>query len=75
LEDRAKKLVDEVLGPLIAADGGEIELVGIVDKRLLVRLTGTCAGCPGRPYTLARIVEPVAKKWLGDDIRVEAVID
>jgi Fe-S cluster biogenesis protein NfuA len=75
LEDRAKKLVDEVLAPLIKADGGEIELVGIVDKRLLVRLTGTCAGCPGRPYTLARIVEPVAKKWLGDDIRVEAVID
>lgn len=75
MEDRAKKLVDEVLAPLIKADGGEIELVGIVDKRLLVRLTGTCAGCPGRPYTLARIVEPVAKKWLGDDIRVEAVID
>jgi Fe-S cluster biogenesis protein NfuA len=75
LEDRAKKLVDEILAPLIKADGGEIELVGIVDKRLLVRLTGTCAGCPGRPYTLARIVEPVAKKWLGDDIRVEAVID
>jgi Fe-S cluster biogenesis protein NfuA len=75
LEDRAKKLVDEVLAPLIKADGGEIELVGIVDKRLLVRLTGTCAGCPGRPYTLARIVEPVAKKWLGDDIRVEAVVD
>jgi Fe-S cluster biogenesis protein NfuA len=75
LEDRAKKLVDEVLAPLIAADGGEIELVGLVDKRLLVRLTGTCAGCPGRPYTLARIVEPVVKKWLGDDIRVEAVLD
>lgn len=75
LEDRAKKLVDEVLAPLIKADGGVIELVGIVDKRLLVRLTGTCAGCPGRPYTLARIVEPAAKKWLGDDIRVEAVVD
>jgi Fe-S cluster biogenesis protein NfuA len=75
LEERAKKLVNEVLGPLIAADGGVIELVGLVDKRLLVRLTGTCAGCPGRPYTLARIVEPLVKKWLGDDIRVEAVLD
>lgn len=75
MEDRAKKLVDEVLGPLIAADGGTIELVGIVDKRLLVRLTGTCSGCPGRPYTLTRIVEPAAKKWLGEDVRVEAVTD
>jgi Fe-S cluster biogenesis protein NfuA len=73
LEDRAKKLVDEVLAPLIAADGGTIELVGFADKRLRIRLRGTCAGCPGQPYTLTRIVEPVAKKWLGDDVRVEAV--
>lgn len=73
MEDRAKQLVDEVLAPLIAADGGTIQLVSLIDKRLLVRLTGTCAGCPGRPYTLTRIVEPVAKKWLGDDVRVEAV--
>lgn len=75
MEDRAKKLVDEILGPLIKADGGQIELVGMVDKRMLVRLTGTCSGCPGRPYTLARIVEPAVKKWLGEDIRVEAVRD
>ena len=73
MEERAKQLVDEVLAPLIAADGGKIELVSLVDKRLLVRLTGTCSGCPGRPYTLTRIVEPVAKKWLGDDVRVEVV--
>jgi Fe-S cluster biogenesis protein NfuA len=75
VEDRAKKLVDEVLGPLIAADGGEIQLISFADKRLLVRLRGTCSGCPGRPYTLTRIVEPVAKQWLGDDVRVEAVND
>ncbi len=67
--------MDEVLGPLIAADGGQIELVGFAENRLRVRLRGTCAGCPGRPYTLARIVEPVAKKWLGEDVRVEAVND
>ena len=73
--DTAAKLVDEVLRPLIAADGGTIELVGLVDRKLVVRLTGTCAGCPGRPYTLGRIIEPVAKKWLGDDIRVEAVTE
>jgi len=75
VRETAQELVNTVLAPLIAADGGRIELVGIVDRRLLVRLTGTCAGCPGRPYTLCRIIEPLAKRWLGDDIRVEAVND
>ncbi|HKP57165.1 MAG TPA: NifU family protein [Polyangiales bacterium] len=73
IQDDAKKLVDEVLAPLIAADGGTITLVGVVDKRVLIRLTGTCSGCPGRPYTVGRIIEPAVKKWLGEDVRVEAV--
>ena len=72
LEQRAKKLIDEVLAPLIAADGGEIELVRVVDKRLIVRMTGVCSGCPGRPYTLSGIVEPAARRLLGPDIQVEA---
>jgi Fe-S cluster biogenesis protein NfuA len=75
IEDDARKLVDEVLAPLIAADGGKITLVGVVDKRLLVRLSGTCSGCPGRPYTVGRIIEPAVKKWLGPDVAVEAVIE
>ena len=74
-QDTAKELVDEVLRPLVEADGGTIQLIGVVDRKLVLRLSGTCAGCPGRPYTLSRIIEPVAKKWLGDDIRVEAVTD
>ena len=73
MQDSARKLVDEVIRPLIEADGGQIQLVGVVDRRVLVRLTGTCSGCPGRPYTLSRIIEPVMKKWLGEDVHVEAV--
>jgi Fe-S cluster biogenesis protein NfuA len=75
VDETAQKLVDEVLAPLIAADGGTIELVGMTDRRLLVRLGGVCKGCPGRPYTLNRIIEPLAKRWLGQDVLVEAVKD
>jgi NifU-like protein len=75
MEDRAKKLVDEVLAPLIKADGGEIELVGVVDKRVLVRLSGAYSGCPSRSFTLSRVIEPLFKKWLGDEVRVEAVAE
>jgi NifU-like protein len=75
LEQRAKKLIDEVVRPLVAADGGQIELVKVVDRRIVVRLSGMCAGCPGRPYTLSGVVEPLARRWLGADIEVEAVKD
>jgi NifU-like protein len=72
LEQKAKKLIDEIVRPLVAADGGEIELVRVEDNRLIVRLTGMCSGCPGRPYTLSGIIEPAARRWLGADVQVIA---
>jgi Fe-S cluster biogenesis protein NfuA len=71
LETRAKHLVEQVLRPLIAADGGVIEFVSVSAERLVIRLTGTCAGCPGRPYTLRGVVERAAHKALGADMQVE----
>jgi Fe-S cluster biogenesis protein NfuA len=72
MEEAARKLIDQVLRPLIAVDGGRIELVSVVDKCVVVRLSGTCAGCPGRPYTLSGVIEPAVKRALGKDVRVEA---
>jgi Fe-S cluster biogenesis protein NfuA len=72
VREKVQSLIDDVLGPLIAADGGRIELVQIEGKRVRVRMTGTCQGCPGKPYTIARIVEPMLRRHLGDDIAVDA---
>lgn len=71
LTSRAKRLVDEVLKPLIAKDGGVLELVSVTSDRLVVRLTGSYGGCPGTPYALRGVIEPAAKKTLGATIRVE----
>jgi NifU-like protein len=71
-EVQAKQFVDEILRPLLAADGGEIELVSMQDKQLVVRMKGMCSGCPGRPYTLSEIIEPAARKYLGADVQVVA---
>ena len=70
-EAQAKRLIDEVLRPLLAADGGEIQLVSVTEARLIVKLTGTCAGCPGRPYTLSGVVERAARKYLSPTIQVD----
>ncbi len=72
MHERAKRLIDEVLGPLVAADGGRIELVSAEGNHVQIRLTGMCSGCPGRPYTLGRVVEPAFRRWLGESIVVDA---
>lgn len=70
LEDKAKRLIEEIVRPLIQADGGDIELLHVTEARLIVRLSGTCAGCPGRPYTLRGVVERAARLYLLPDIQV-----
>lgn len=75
LEAQARRLIDEILRPLIAVDGGAIELVSVTEARLLVRLTGTCSGCPGRPYTVSGVIERAARKYLSPTIQVDVADD
>ena len=70
-EAQARRLIDDILRPLIAMDGGVIELVSATEARLVVKLTGTCAGCPGRPYTLNGVIERAARKYLSPTIQVD----
>jgi Fe-S cluster biogenesis protein NfuA len=43
--------------PALQADGGDIELVEVVDGVVKVRLQGACAGCPMSQMTLTHGVE------------------
>jgi Fe-S cluster biogenesis protein NfuA len=56
------KICQEVLAPLIEADGGEMYLVSISGEDIHIHLAGTCAGCPGSSFTAQTIVGPVLAK-------------
>jgi NifU-like protein len=71
VREAVEQLIAEYLRPLIEADGGAIELVEVAGTRVVVRLSGTCSGCPGQPYTVLRVIEPALKQALGDEIEVE----
>lgn len=43
--------------PMLQNDGGGIELLGIKDAKVYVRLTGACHGCPSSAQTLKYGVE------------------
>jgi Fe-S cluster biogenesis protein NfuA len=72
VQAKAENLIAEYIRPLIEADGGKIELVEVTGTRVVVRLSGTCAGCPGQPYTVSRVIEPAVKRVLGASFEVEA---
>lgn len=55
--DRVKKVI-ELIRPAVQADGGDIELVGITDDRLVqIRMHGACVGCPSSSVTLQTGIE------------------
>jgi Fe-S cluster biogenesis protein NfuA len=49
----------EQIRPALRADGGDVELVDVVDGVVSVRLTGGCGGCPMSAMTLKNGIERV----------------
>ena len=72
IRDRVEKALGE-LRPRLQADGGDIELLGIDQGVVKVRLKGACAGCPMSTMTLKMGVEQYLKKNIPEVVRVDAV--
>jgi len=72
LEERVTKVLDAIR-PGLQMDGGDIELVGVTDGVVKVRLTGACAGCPMSMMTLQMGVERAIRREIPEVVRVEAV--
>jgi Fe-S cluster biogenesis protein NfuA len=54
--------VIERVRPMIQADGGDIELVDVVDNKAKVRMSGNCVGCPSAQMTLFMGIEMAIKE-------------
>ena len=65
-----EKVLDEVR-PQLQADGGNIELVDVIDGVVRVKLKGSCAGCPMAAMTLRNGVERYLKSKISGIRRVE----
>lgn len=59
--DKVTKALDSVR-PALQSDGGDVELVDVKDKKVFVRLTGACEGCPSSTVTLKRGIMTALKK-------------
>lgn len=72
MKEQVEKVLEEIR-PNLQADGGDIELVDVVDGIVKVRLKGACAGCPMSQMTLAFGVERVLKERIPEVKKVEPV--
>lgn len=60
--------------PLLQADGGDVELVGVTDDGVVrVRLQGACGGCAMSQITLSRGIEARLKQEIPEVVSVQSV--
>ncbi len=74
LLDRIEAVLDEQVRPGLRADGGDVEVVGIDDDRIVqVRMQGACQGCASSTMTLTFGIEAALKARIPEIRFLEAV--
>ena len=63
------EMVLESLRPQLMADGGDVELVEVIDNTVYVNMTGACSGCQMAAMTVAGIQQRLMEE-LGEFIKV-----
>ncbi len=61
MKDQVESVLEEVR-PSLMADGGDVELVGIEDGVVKLRLLGACGSCPSSTMTLKMGIERILKE-------------
>ena len=73
LAKKIEKMIDDYIRPMIARDGGDIEIIDIKDWIVYVELTGNCASCISAGQTIKMLVEKTFKDQIDERIRVVQV--
>jgi Fe-S cluster biogenesis protein NfuA len=73
--EKVKEIIEREIKPALAMEGGSIELMGVDDGIVRVRLSGACAGCPMSQYTLRDFVESTIRRQIPEVKEVVAVED
>ncbi len=72
MRDKVDTVIQKIR-PMLQSDGGDVELVDVVDGIVKVRLQGACAGCPGAQMTLKMGIEKQLMQAIPEVKGVEAV--
>ncbi len=73
LKDRVARLIQEEVAPVLQLDGGSIEVLGVEDGIVRVRLGGVCSGCPSTIQAVIMGLEEELRRRLPEIEYLEAV--
>ena len=72
MQEQITAKLDE-LRSMLQADGGDLELVRIEDKKIFLRLTGACKHCPHAAVTIKNGIERILRETIDEGLCVERV--
>jgi Fe-S cluster biogenesis protein NfuA len=73
LVERVQRIIAQEVLPLLEMDGGGVEVVGVEDGIVRVRLLGTCSGCPATIQAVIMGLEAELRGRLPEVEYLEAV--
>jgi Fe-S cluster biogenesis protein NfuA/nitrite reductase/ring-hydroxylating ferredoxin subunit len=76
VEERVRSALEEVR-PYLQSHGGNVDLLGVEEGVVRLRLQGSCSGCPSSSATLQLAIEDAIRKAAPDveDIRAEGAVE
>lgn len=72
VEDKVQEALDSIR-PFLQKDGGDVELISVVDSKVSIKLLGACKTCSISHITMKAGVEESIKKALPEISEVVAV--
>ena len=72
MKERVQKVIDKIR-PSLQADGGDVQLIDVVNGIVTVKLQGACAGCPMSQMTLKNGIERLVMQEIPEIKAVERV--
>lgn len=66
-----QQTINEQIRPALRADGGDIELIDVVDNRVIVAFRGMCAQCKMAEFTMKDVVEARLREFVTEELVVE----
>ena len=72
MREQVERVINRIR-PAVQMDGGDIELIDVVDGLVKLRLVGSCQGCPSSTMTLKMGIERAIRAEVPEITGVEAI--
>ena len=70
-----KEIIQTRIRPFVQEDGGDLQYISFESGVVLVKMKGSCAGCPSSAVTLKSGIENMLKHYVPEVVEVQATED